>query len=143
MNFGDRFWHLLPVVGRAVVLGVTAAAAGTMPWAALVSANTRHQSALPWAVPLMALYLWWYWCYLVRGTGWPQSTASARRMYARANALSHEAWGLALVAGMLGLVGVLLFQGNVTALLIVVVLTVWAYSMLERATRDARGSRGA
>jgi hypothetical protein len=35
------------------------------------------------------------------------------------------------------------FWGNVAALLIVAVLTVWAYSMLERATRDARASRGA
>jgi membrane protease YdiL (CAAX protease family) len=118
MNFGHRLWHLLPVVGRAVVLGVTAAAAGTMPWAALVSANTRHQSALPWAVPLMALYLWVYWRYLVRGTGWPQSTANARRMYARANPLSHEAWGLALVAGLLGLFSVLLLQGVLSRLVV-------------------------
>ena len=118
VNFGDRLWHLLPVVGRAVVLGVTAAAAGTLPWAALVSANTRHQSALPWAVPLMALYLWWYWRYLVRGTGWPQSTGNARRMYARANALSHEAWGLALLAGLLGLVSVLLLQGVLSRLVV-------------------------
>jgi hypothetical protein len=35
------------------------------------------------------------------------------------------------------------FWGNVAALLIVAVLTVWAYSMLERAPRDARASRGA
>lgn len=54
MTFVDQLGLRLPVVGRAVLIGVAAAAAGTVPWAALVSANTRHQSALPWAVPLMA-----------------------------------------------------------------------------------------
>jgi len=67
MTFVDRLWLRLPLVGRAVLLGVAAAAAGTLPWAALMSANTRHQSTLPWAVPLMAMYLWLYWRYLVRG----------------------------------------------------------------------------
>jgi membrane protease YdiL (CAAX protease family) len=111
MTFGDRLWLRLPVVARALLVGVAAAGAGTMPWAALMSANTRHQSAMPWAVPLMAMYLWLYWRYLVRGSGWPRSTADARRMNARANALPHEAWGPALLAGLLGLASVLLLQG--------------------------------
>jgi hypothetical protein len=59
----------------------------------LLSANINHQSELPWAVPLMAIYLWLYWRYLVQGAGWPASTAEARRNKARANALPHEAWG--------------------------------------------------
>jgi hypothetical protein len=58
MTFVDRHWPRLPLVVRAVLLGLAAAAAGTLPWAALVSANTRHLPALPWAVPLMAIYLW-------------------------------------------------------------------------------------
>jgi membrane protease YdiL (CAAX protease family) len=113
MSFGDRLWLRLPVAGRALLIGVAAAAAGTLPWAALVSANTRHQSAIPWAVPLMAMYLWLYWRYLVRGSGWPRSTAEARRMNARANALPHEAWG---PAGLLGLASVLLLQGVLSRL---------------------------
>jgi membrane protease YdiL (CAAX protease family) len=116
MTFVDRLWLRLPVVGRAVLIGVTAAAAGTLPWAALVSANTRHQSALPWAVPLMAVYLWFYWRYLVRGAGWPRSTAEARRMNARANALPPETWGPALLAGLLGLASVMLLQGVLSRL---------------------------
>ena len=116
MTFVDRFWLRLPVVGRAVLIGVAAAAAGTLPWAALVSVNIRHLSALPWAVPLMAMYLWLYWCYLVRGAGWPRSTAEARRMNARANALPDEAWGLALLARLLGLASVLLLQGVLSRL---------------------------
>ena len=116
MTFVNRLWPRLPVLGRAVLIGVAAAAAGTLPWAAMVSANTRYQSALPWAVPLMAMYLWVYWRYLVRGAGWPQSTADARRTNARANALPDEAWGLALVAGLLGLASVLLLQGVLSRL---------------------------
>jgi hypothetical protein len=116
MTLVDPLWLRLPLVGRAVLIGVAAAAAGTLPWAALVSANTRHQSTLPWAVPLMAMYLWFYWRYLVRGTGWPRSTAEARRRNARANALPPGAWGPALVAGALGLASVLLLQGVLSRL---------------------------
>jgi membrane protease YdiL (CAAX protease family) len=96
---------------RAVVLGVAAAAAGTLPWAALLGANTEHLSTLPWAVPLMAVIVWLYWRYVVRGAGWPRTTAETRRTNARARSLSPEVWGPALLAGMLGLVGVLLLQG--------------------------------
>jgi membrane protease YdiL (CAAX protease family) len=77
----------------------------------LVSANSKRLSTLPWAVPLMAIILWLYWRYFVRGAGWPQSTAEARRTYARAHSLSPDVWGAALFAGMLGLIGVLLLQG--------------------------------
>ena len=59
----------------------------------------------------MALYLWFYWRYLVRGWGWPGSTAEIRRTDSRANRVADDAWGLALLAGMLGLASVLLLQG--------------------------------
>ena len=116
MTFLDRLWFRLPIAIRAVVIGVAAAAAGTLPWAALVAVNTRHQSWLPWAVPVMAAYLWWYWRYLVRGSGWPRSTAEARRTNARANSLTDGVWGAAILAGMLGLASVLLIQGVLSRL---------------------------
>lgn len=111
MTVVNDLWRRLPVAGRAVLTGVTVAAAGTVPWVALMSANTRHQPAIPWAVPIMGVYLWLYWRYLVQGNGWPRSTADARRLNARANALPDHAWGPALWAGLLGLVTVLLLQG--------------------------------
>jgi membrane protease YdiL (CAAX protease family) len=111
-------WCRLPVVVRAVLTGVAAGAAGTLPWAGLVSANTKHGSAVPWAVPIMAAYLLLYWRYLARGWGWPQSTAAARRENARANALPADAWGAALLAGMLGLASVLLLQGVMSRLVV-------------------------
>lgn len=59
----------------------------------------------------MAAYLWGYWRYFVRGRGWPRSTAETRRTDARANPVAGDAWGPALLAGLLGLVTVLLLQG--------------------------------
>ncbi len=108
-------WRRLPVVVRAVLTGSVVAAAGTLPWALLVSANVKHWSAVPWAVPPTALYLWLYWWY-VRGAGWPRSTAEARRTNCRANRLSEEVWGMALVAGVLGLVSIVLLQGVMSRL---------------------------
>jgi membrane protease YdiL (CAAX protease family) len=59
----------------------------------------------------MAVYLWLYWRYFVRGWAWPRSTAETRRIHSRANRLPEAVWGSALLAGMLGLVSVKLLQG--------------------------------
>ncbi len=111
-----KLWPQLPVVLRAILTGVAVAAVGTVPWAVLVGTNTRHASTLPWAVPLMTVYLSFYWLYFVRGWGWPRSTAHIRRTESRANPLPGEVWGAALLAGMLGLVGILLLQGLLSRL---------------------------
>jgi len=101
---------------RAVLTGVAVAGAGTLPWAGLVSANIRHRSAVPWAVPIMAAYLWLFWRYFVRGRGWPRSTAPARRIDSRLNPLPGDTWGPALLAGVLGLGSVMLLQGVLSRL---------------------------
>lgn len=103
-------WLRVPILVRAVLTGLVAALAGAAPWAFLVSANTEHLSAVPWAVPIMAVYLWFYWRY-VRGHGWPRSTSETRRTNSRANPVPGDLWGLAILAGILGLAGVLAFQG--------------------------------
>ena len=105
-----RLWQGLPVIVRAVLTGAVAAVAGTLPWALLVALNLRYWPAVPWAVPPIAIYLWLYWRY-ARGAGWPRSTQAGRRENSRANPLSEEVWGLALLAGVIGLVAVLLLQG--------------------------------
>ena len=111
MATAPELWRRVPVLPRAVVVGIAVGAAGTVPWAVLVSLNLKHLTAVPWAVPIMAAYLSWFWLYFGRGFGWPRSTAAARRASARANDLPGDAWGPALFAGMLGLVSVLLLQG--------------------------------
>lgn len=108
-------WRRLPVVVRAGVAGLVVATVGTTPWAVLVSANTKYWTAVPWAVPPTALYLWLFWRYL-QGTGWPRSTAQARHMSLRARPLSEDVWAAALVAGGLGLVALVLSMGVVNRL---------------------------
>jgi membrane protease YdiL (CAAX protease family) len=104
------FWPRVPVLVLAIATGLAMAAAGTIPWAMLVAANMRHAARLPWAVLVMAVYLWLFWRW-ARGAGWPQSTSAFRRTNARANPVPELAWGPALLAGMLGLVSILLLQG--------------------------------
>jgi membrane protease YdiL (CAAX protease family) len=108
-------WRRLPIIVRAVLTGAAMATSGTVPWAFLVAANARHWSAVPWAVPLTAVYLWLFWRY-AQGAGWPRSTAEARRINVRARRLSEEVWGAALLAGTLGLVALVLFLSVVNRL---------------------------
>ena len=103
-------WRRIPIAVRAVLIRGVAAALGTFTWAFLVSLNSKYWSAVPWAVPPTALYLWHYWRYL-RGEGWPRSTAEARGSACRWNRVPAEVWGPALLAGLVGLVSVLLLQG--------------------------------
>lgn len=109
-------WTKLPVIVRAVAVGLIAAAAGTVVWARLISANIHHGSQLPWSVPIMAVYLVVYWRYFARGDWWPAATRVPRRQNARANTISDEAWGMSFVAGFLGLVSILLLQGVMSRL---------------------------
>ena len=107
-NF-SRLWHHLPVIVRAVLTGLIITAAGTTPWAFLVSLNLKHWSELPWAVPPTALYIWFFWKY-VRGAGWPKSNAEERNKNCRAYDLSGDVWAAAIGAGILGLWTLILFQ---------------------------------
>ncbi|HVP40195.1 MAG TPA: CPBP family intramembrane glutamic endopeptidase [Candidatus Saccharimonadales bacterium] len=102
-------YRRLPVVVRAALAGLVLSALGGLPWAVLVSANSKYGSAVPWAVPPTALFLWLFWRY-ARGAGPPRSTAAARRASCRANPLSGDAWAAAILAGVLGLTAVLLIQ---------------------------------
>src|SRR5262245_3347689 len=111
MASAKELWLKAPVLLRAAITGVLVAGVGTVPWAVLVSVNSRYLSAWPWAVPVMAVYLWFFWRYFVRGAGWPASSSEARRTNARANPIGGDTWGLAIVAGMLGWGLILLLQG--------------------------------
>lgn len=102
-------WKRIPVIIRAVLIGFLVAGAGTTPWAILVNLNFKYVSFVPWAVPITAVYLWLFWRYL-QGEGWPQSTAEIRKQICRANSLSDDTWSAALLAGIAGLVFIVLFQ---------------------------------
>lgn len=81
--------------------------AGTIPRNLIFAANLRYYASVPWAVPLTAVYLWFFWRYL-KGAGPPESTAEQRRTSLRANRVSGHVWGWALLAGGLGIVALVL-----------------------------------
>jgi membrane protease YdiL (CAAX protease family) len=95
------------VILRAVLLGMLVMLAGTIPRNLLFAANLRYYAAVPWAVPLTAVYLWFFWRYL-QGKGPPESTAEERRASLRANRIPGRVWAWALLAGGLGIVALVL-----------------------------------
>jgi membrane protease YdiL (CAAX protease family) len=103
MNIGlARIWRRLPVAVRAVIAGALVLQGGNLLTGPLVLANLTLLPAVPWSVPLLAAYVWFYWQYL-QGRWWPRSTAEARRRGLRANRLSSGVWRSAMAAGSLAL----------------------------------------
>ena len=80
---------------RAVLIGMAVMLAGTLPRNALFVANLRIVPAFPWAVPIVAVYLWIFWRYL-------------RRAGLRAGPVSARVWVWSLIAGGLGIVALVL-----------------------------------
>jgi membrane protease YdiL (CAAX protease family) len=56
-----------------------------------------------------------FWRY-AGGEGWPHSTSEERRTNRRANPLTGDAWGMAMLAGMLGLVTIVATMGVMSRL---------------------------
>jgi membrane protease YdiL (CAAX protease family) len=104
-------WLRIPALVRAVAVGLVAASLGTLPWAYMVTANTKYLPTIPWATLAMACILVAWWLYFAKGRGWPSTTAKARRRCGRANPVPEHLWGAALGAGTLGLFTTLLLQG--------------------------------
>jgi membrane protease YdiL (CAAX protease family) len=95
------------VIVQAVLTGMLIMIAGTIPRNIIFAANLRFYPGVPWAVPVTAAYLWFFWQYL-NGSGPPPSTAAARRASLRANGLPGRVWAWALLAGTLGIVALVL-----------------------------------
>lgn len=95
------------VVVQAVLIGMLIVIAGTIPRNLLFAANFQHYTNLPWAAPLIVLYLWFFWRYL-QGAGPPQSTSEKRRASLRANRLPGIVWVWSLLAGGLGIIALVL-----------------------------------
>ena len=106
-----EIWARIPVLIRAVTVGLVVGFVGTVPWARLIAANAHYWPKVPWAVLAMAPILVAWWLYFAKGRGAPKGTADARRLGGRANRVPEHLWGPALGAGMLGLFATLLLQG--------------------------------
>ena len=95
------------IVARAVLTGSAVVMAGTIPRNLFYAANLRYWSSVPWAVPLTALFIGFFWWYL-QGGGPPASTAMERRTRLRANRVSGRLWAWSLFAGGLAIVALVL-----------------------------------
>jgi membrane protease YdiL (CAAX protease family) len=107
-NFMLASWQRLPIVVRAVVIGVLVSLLA-LPWPILAAINFRLLPAIPWSVVVMAIYLWLCWQYL-GGKGWPRSTADSRRRNLRARRISPPAWRWCFLAFGLGWAGLKAFE---------------------------------
>lgn len=54
----------MSIVIEAVLVGMVALLVATVPRNLVFAANLNYFSSVPWAVPLIALYLWFFWRYL-------------------------------------------------------------------------------
>ena len=97
----------MAVIARSVIIGMLVVLAGTIPRNIFFAANLRYGTAVPWAVPVTAAYLFFFWRYL-NGAGGPQTTAEERRASLRAARVSGRVWAWALLAGGLGIVALVL-----------------------------------
>ena len=82
-------------------MGGAVALAGVAPWSAFVLLNQKCWTTVPWAIVPTSLWLWLLWKWL-GGAGWPRSTSAARRELRRANGGAPDAFGMAIVAGLIG-----------------------------------------
>jgi membrane protease YdiL (CAAX protease family) len=90
-----RLWQRVPILVRAVVVGLFVSTIGALGWpliAGLIPA--------PWSLVLMVGLLWLYWKYF-SGSWWPSSTAEGRRLRFRAIRLPASVWRWSLVAALL------------------------------------------
>jgi hypothetical protein len=78
-------WSRLPLLLRAILIGLLVTAVPTLLWGILLQVNLKLSAQIPWATILMAAFLVLYWKYL-HGWGWPQSLATPRRIGLRAPA---------------------------------------------------------
>lgn len=105
--------RLFIVLGFGILALFISTLAGGV-WTALMLANIRTTPLFPWAVLVMAVFLWLAWLYL-GGKGWPRKTAAARRRYLRVNPVSTKIYFWTFLTGVLAIISlaglwIVLFQ---------------------------------
>jgi membrane protease YdiL (CAAX protease family) len=109
MSSLSKLWDGLPVIVRAIVVGLLVAMAGTIPWVLFVGANVKISPSVPWALVAMGVWLYFYLKYF-SGSGWPVTTKAIRRDRFRLRALSGRIWTWSLWTGGLGAASLIALQ---------------------------------
>ncbi len=94
------------VIGRAVFAGMVIVLLGTIPRNIAYALNLRYLTSVPWAVPVMAVFLWYFWRYLRDDRPW--FAPDGGRAMLRANPLPAPLWFWSLLAGGLGIVALVI-----------------------------------
>ena len=90
-----RFWQRIPIVIRAILLGLFVFEVGSV-----ASIASSILIPAPWSIAIMGGVLWLYWKYF-SGSWRPKVTAEARRYSFRGLKLSGAVWKWGLIAAML------------------------------------------
>jgi membrane protease YdiL (CAAX protease family) len=104
-------------VGVALLMGLTIALMGTLPWVGLIRLNARENPESPWAAATTACWLILMLVWL-SGRGWPSRTSAFRRFHCRLWRPEPGAWSgenlitiLSLMAAMVGLSVIYVLMG--------------------------------
>lgn len=99
-------WQRVPVVVRAVVVGLLVLQIGGAVPGILLVTSLKRSPEVPWFLPATGVWLWFFWRY-VKGWGWPAATARMRQADLRGRSLSGRVWFWSLLAGALGMASVM------------------------------------
>lgn len=91
-----RIWRWLPVVVRAVLVGLSISLLGGLGTGVPMQVNLKVFPNVPWSFPVAVAWLWLFWRFL-DGRGWPRSTSVQRRELLRARPLSAPLWRWSLL----------------------------------------------
>jgi membrane protease YdiL (CAAX protease family) len=89
-------------VPRATILAFAILVVNSLTWGALLTINLSTSPAIPWAVPIMALFLWLMWQY-INGRWWPRSTSATRHQLLRATPVPGRVFAWSLLVGVLSI----------------------------------------
>jgi len=88
----------LLAVAQASILAFIILVVNSLVWGALLISNLNTTPTIPWAVPIMALFLWLMWQYL-DGRWWPRSTSATRHQLLRAKLVPGRVFAWAMLTG--------------------------------------------
>lgn len=101
-----QLWRRLPAVVRGIAAGLVILQIGQIPPGIFLLTNLKLTPNVPWFPLATGGWLWVFWQYL-SGKGWPQATAQTRREELRARPIPGRIWLWSLLAGGLGMAGVM------------------------------------
>src|SRR6266511_3999815 len=99
-------WNWLPVIVRAIVLGIVLLEIGSTITFLPLLGNLKIHPEIPWACPTTLAVLGGYAAYF-SGWGPPAATRGARRKYSRSSAPSARIWRGAIPAMGFGIIALI------------------------------------